>query len=443
MNDTVDLVRKNNLCTACGTCQSVCPHGAVRLVRNTADFIVPEVSAERCTHCGLCLKACPGVGLPESLCEGHVDFFRGQTLGAWVGRATDEDLWKNGQSGGVVSALLLYLLDKGIVDSAIVNGFDPATKRPAVLKAHSKQELLAAQGSYYAQSAVNDVAVGPGAEKTAAVVLGCQAEGIALTRLHAKGRATPDYLIGLICAGNHSGLIIDDLIGQSGVAQDSVTSFRFRDKSAGGWPGNVRIRGDGGSAVLDKARRLALKDFYGNYRCQCCFDQMNVFSDIVVGDPWRIDSRFDSGGRSVVIARTEKGRELMETAIDAGYITAEPVSADAVYTGQTVESRLKPQFFACKEICAQEGMHFPHYTLDGRAYPAIRPNSKQRKQIGKTLKFKYAMLGMQSWQEIESAVCNGKRWAAINGLPGRVVALAKRALRKIYRLLFKRKGAGR
>lgn len=44
----------SNLCTGCGACLSVCPHGAIGMVdgRSTVD-------RELCTHCGACASVCP------------------------------------------------------------------------------------------------------------------------------------------------------------------------------------------------------------------------------------------------------------------------------------------------------------------------------------------------------------------------------------------------
>ena len=43
------------LCVACGTCEDVCPRGAISVWRGT--FAVTD--AVRCVGCGMCSRACP------------------------------------------------------------------------------------------------------------------------------------------------------------------------------------------------------------------------------------------------------------------------------------------------------------------------------------------------------------------------------------------------
>jgi len=114
----------------------------------------------------MCLRSCPGKGLPKETIERFNDVFWGKNISAYIGKACDEELWRNGQSGGVVSALLLYLLDNNFIESAIVNDFDQVKRRSNVKKTYNKQDLLKSQGSYYSQSPVNELAISKSTEKT-------------------------------------------------------------------------------------------------------------------------------------------------------------------------------------------------------------------------------------------------------------------------------------
>ncbi len=50
-----------NMCTACGACVGVCPHGVITLAGKDNDNPRYEIAATNCTGCGLCIDSCePG-----------------------------------------------------------------------------------------------------------------------------------------------------------------------------------------------------------------------------------------------------------------------------------------------------------------------------------------------------------------------------------------------
>lgn len=437
MTNSIESVVSKYLCTGCGTCRSVCPHQAITMTRSVSDFIVPEVDASKCDDCGICLLCCPGNGLPIDLTKNYDDIFKGENIHAYIGRASDEEIWKNGQSGGVVSALLLYLLDSKMVDAAVVNAFDNKNNRPFVKTANNRKELIESQGSYYSQTAVNEVAIS-NTLKTAAVVLGCQAQGIALTKLYSKTSEVPEYLIGLICGGNHTGLIIDDIIKKSQLDPKKISTFRFRDKQAGGWPGNIRIKSNNRQVTMDKKERMILKDIYGVYRCQCCFDKMNIFSDIVVGDPWGIEADNKKEGLSVFITRTKKGEELVKKVIRDEYIMAKEIEIESVYKGQKIDTERKTKFLITKEICEKNNIPFPEYKVEWLKYKYEKPNKSKSKYYEKFLKHKAAMQKAKSKEETAKIVKKQKQNLKFRRKFLKNASRIKRVVNKLFRSLLTR-----
>lgn len=114
------------------------------------------------------------------------------------------------------------------------------------------------------------------------MVCGCQAESLQLIREKYSNVRLPEYTIGLICGGQHSGYMIDDLIEQSGCDDENISRFRFRDKAVG-WPGDVHISTRTKDYWLPNERRLRLKQIYELHRCIVCYGQMDIFCDIVCG----------------------------------------------------------------------------------------------------------------------------------------------------------------
>jgi coenzyme F420 hydrogenase subunit beta len=59
LNQTIETVVNNGLCTGCGTCSGVCSFKAIKMVVNSNGLIEPSIAAD-CTHCGVCLQVCSG-----------------------------------------------------------------------------------------------------------------------------------------------------------------------------------------------------------------------------------------------------------------------------------------------------------------------------------------------------------------------------------------------
>lgn len=59
----VKIMVENMICTGCGECYSLCPHGYISVTQGKLGFPVPSV--EKCDDCGMCLKGCPYANLLE------------------------------------------------------------------------------------------------------------------------------------------------------------------------------------------------------------------------------------------------------------------------------------------------------------------------------------------------------------------------------------------
>jgi coenzyme F420 hydrogenase subunit beta len=108
---------------------------------------------EKCLKCGICYMICPNIrDLDEELKKkanweppvGPIkDLVTAQTTNPTVGeKCTD---------GGVVTSLLLYLLDNHMIDAALVSRSDGPFHRGPML-ATSGEEIISASGSHYDES---------------------------------------------------------------------------------------------------------------------------------------------------------------------------------------------------------------------------------------------------------------------------------------------------
>lgn len=328
---TIWEIVQRALCVGCGCCAGICPVNAIAMKENAAGFLAADLDQSICIECGKCFSICPrtsqkgGKGVEEN----------GDILAGYVGYAADPEIRRNGQSGGVVTALLAYLLEAGEIEGAWVNRFSPKTCRPEVVFATSREEICGGAGSLYTQSSVGQYVLRKNESKRqAAVVLGCQAEGIS----HAGRR--PEYLIGLFCAGqNNIGLEMEILNKIKNMKGSQTKDFYYRSKKWRGWPGDILIRTlQGDEYWFPKEVRKELLPLYGVPGCLTCCDKLNATCDIACGDPWGIPEKMKPEGYSVVLARTPKGETLLKRAMQDGVLILEPVSAERIIRGQNMNS---------------------------------------------------------------------------------------------------------
>lgn len=355
------------LCTSCGTCVALCPHEAIAMVETPGGLLFAQIDPENCVECGLCLRGCGGAHLVPGLLPKGVDPFKGEVLAAYCGYATDSEIRKRGQSGGVVTALLAFMLESGRVDKALVNRMpEDGTLRPEPYWACNKEDLLTSQGSKYCPVALNRSIkheVGQGGKKLAVVGLPCHLHSIRnVQQFNLHWKSEIKTTIGLFCDRTLAYGTIDYLVNKGHYQKKNVLTFRFRDKEHNGWPGVVLIRDKNGKEIrVASHERQSVKDYFTPPRCRLCFDKMNVLCDIALGDAWGIEE--GSEGYSVLLARTTEGLSLIDDAVKAGCLKLEAISSEDVFAGQYVEVRRK-QWTAFTKARQDMKDHVPDFGID-------------------------------------------------------------------------------
>lgn len=428
MKKNINSIVENALCCACGACVGVCGAKAIAMSRNCADFLVPVIKLDLCTHCGMCASVCPSNA--DNIYDVPVDILRGNCISSYVGYASSDVIRASSQSGGIVTALLMYLLDSKKVEQVVVNKFDSDNREPISYCTSSVEELKQSVGSYYSQTSVCETILDNNDKKLAAVVLGCQAESIHLLR-GKKRFQLPEYLIGLICAGQNSKKIITDLISKSIHTQEKVVGFRFRDKELGGWPGKVVIRTEKNRFVQSTLERLMLKPVYELHRCIPCYDQMNIFSDVVCGDPWGVEIEDRKKGYTVVVARTEKGYQLLMDAKNAGYIHIKEIPIQDVMKGQTVEVRHRNKVAFAYDYFINKNWLYPYNKQIIDAIPKSSQSNKTKHAISKRLLYTRQLFLLQDPILIEKLSETKKRKVILEYSKNRIFNIPKRAIRFI------------
>ena len=189
-DETIAQVVKDGLCTGCGTCIALCPNESIKLTINEKKGIyVPELNEEKCNNCGICYEVFPGHEVDfnqlnlEIFGKEPEDVLIGNYLNCYVGHSTNYNIRYNSASGGLVTALLIFALEEGVIDGALVTRMkrdNPLEPEPFI--ARSKAEIIEASKSKYcpvpANVVLNEILNSNEGEKFAVVRLPCHIHGI-------------------------------------------------------------------------------------------------------------------------------------------------------------------------------------------------------------------------------------------------------------------------
>lgn len=284
---------------------------------NSKGIYVPYISMEKCSLCGLCFKVCPGH---------FVDFKKeqtclmGETPSYYLGHAIDHNVRYNSSSGGIVTALLLHALEKGIIDGVLVTKMSKDNPlEPESFIARTKEDIISASKSKYCPVPANIVLKEILEEegKFAVVGLPCHIHGIRKAERFDKRLKDKIILhLSLFCGHNDTFLQTDFFLQKIGVKKQNVAKIDYRGD---GWPGMITVLLKNGSII-----KTHFSDYMGPHslwffairRCKFCFDMTGELSDISSGDAWLPSVRAqDTIGTSIVISRTRIGERIIQEAI--------------------------------------------------------------------------------------------------------------------------------
>jgi coenzyme F420 hydrogenase subunit beta len=326
-------VVSSGLCTGCGACVIACPYDVLGYdsALTYRPFHVPELGgAEDCTHgergCTLCSRACPRFrdweGEADRFLFGRErsdDEVAGPARRVVLARAADDEVRTVGQDGGLVSALLIWALEHGEIDAALVSYLDGAARdwkaRPGV--ARTRDEVLASAGSRYTYSA-NPLAyadaIAAEAERIALVGMSCQASAPAIMSARKAGKVARRLVlsIGLLCSKTFDDAIFSELFeARYGIARQRMTKMNIK--------GVFQVWTDDGAY-----HEVPLKEAHAWTRqgCLACPDFAAEHADLSAGG---IGAFADW---TLVLVRTERGESVLDRAVGDGAVELRPVEDD-------------------------------------------------------------------------------------------------------------------
>ena len=362
-------VEKGSLCAGCGLCEGVAG-GAVTLESRGVGFPRPlqhaPLTADQERSIAEC---CPGLKVePWPNTEerpAHASW--GPTILSATGFASDEGVRFRCSSGGALSALAIHALERGLIDQVLHIGADSDKPFGNTGKiSRSTLEILEGAGSRYAPSSplqsidelleagVPTLFIGKPCDVSALKRLG---------RLDARVDAVFPIKLSFFCGGVPSEEGARAITRAMGLKPEEIVEFDFRGN---GWPGLTVARDRAG-----REAKMKYEESWGRYlssqvqfRCRICPDPVGGVADIACADAWYGGEsgypQFDEAdGRSLILVRTEIGRQLFESASRSGAIFYEQLDPSEIDLMQPAQARRKRLIAARMAACKIAGRPVP------------------------------------------------------------------------------------
>ncbi len=333
--DLIKEVHNKGICQECGGCVSFCnaiESGVIGFKKSSGP---PEfINEDNCLECGICYIICPQTHVLDDELNKTYNFadFSSMPIGhirnIYICQTNDEEFLKYGTDGGIVNSLLNFLLEKKIINGAIVAKTKAAFSREANI-AKNKEDLINSSGvkldlhhqvteiqKFHTYTSSFEKLKQVRFDKLAIVGTPCQIYTIrCMQELGIIPSQNIDLCIGLFCYEN----FFFDKAKSEQFEKEFNIKFEEVEK--------INIKED----LIINVKKSNIKsetihipfDKLNNYMrsaCNACNDFTNIYADISFGGLGSPD-KF-----TTVMTRTKKGDEIFTKAIKAGVLN--PVELD-------------------------------------------------------------------------------------------------------------------
>ncbi len=322
----------------CGACVASCPINVLNVNVNEEPVIKGP-----CAACQVCYYSCPRLELPLDEIEyylfGRTRKPEEESLGiyknVYSARALEEEIWRAGQDGGTVIALMTHALQIGLINCFATSDFTKSnsvfvlgsgiTLKTVPVVGDTAADLIRTAGSKYTHGGVlgvlSDAATSYPDGKVGLVALPCELQG--LWRMYTSMQATikfggswirggrPVLTIGLFCSKvySHDKLVTEFLQTKNGIDPAKITRTVIKRN---------RFKAYAGADIVLDVPTKELEP-YMSPPCHYCIDYVAELADISVGAVGSQD------GWTTVIVRSELGQRLFDSAVKSKAIEAVPI----------------------------------------------------------------------------------------------------------------------
>ena len=177
----------------------------------------------------------------------------GNYLGIYLAHSTDYSIRFNSSSGGLITQILVFALEEGMIDGALVTGMkkeNPLEPEPFI--ARTKEEIIEASKSKYcpvpANIALKEIMCSKNGDKFAVVGLPCHIQGI--RKLEKVNRNFKDKIalhIGIVCNHAPTFFATEYIMRKNRIKYEELRNINYRGN---GWPGGMQITKRNGDTIF-------------------------------------------------------------------------------------------------------------------------------------------------------------------------------------------------
>lgn len=330
----ITTIIKNDLCLGCGLCSAIDSNYQMKL--DSKGFYKPYFQQANPASEKIITKLCPGIHIHAIRTKKNASVWGNieAVSNAW---ATNKHIRQSSSSGGVTSALAIYLLETHQVDAILHVG--PEKDSFLYNKLHiskTKDEILSRNASRYAPALIFDHIIEileANTDTYAFIGKPCDIAGIKnLLTYYPKYQYRIKFFLAIFCAGMPSYNATMKAI-QTFQNPTTPLSLQYRGN---GWPGYFTVKFEDGNIS-----QMTYNDSWGKilgrdlgFRCKICPDGIGLLSDIASGDAWNTKNGYpdftESNGKNFCFIRTQNGKVLFNAALQAGYIAAESLNVNCI-----------------------------------------------------------------------------------------------------------------
>lgn len=323
-DNLIEEVISKDLCNKCDGCVSFCSANSIDALKIGKEGFPEYKDKDKCLECGLCYLICPKTRTLDEELKSHYDwkYPLGNFIDVFSARSTDGDVRDVATDGGVVTSILISLLENKMIDGAIVSKRMGIYGRKPII-AQTRSDLIDAAGSSFSETQHLDElgniysasfpiikiikqSASKSMKKLAIVGTPCQIEAIRKMQvLNIVPSNLIIFTIGLFCMQCFT---IEDLSKKNfakthKIDMNDIEKVNIKDNLILKMKSHVSLH-----IPLDEIEDIARS------ACLACNDFSNEYADISVGGVGSKD------GYTTVLIKTSLGKQVYAEALYRNYI---------------------------------------------------------------------------------------------------------------------------